>query len=186
MARLGGFLAASKRARSASEEAVHRRLWHRLPWLALGLAGAMLSAGIVGSFEDELEAEVLLAFFVPAVVYMADAVGTQTETVVIRGMALGVCLRRIARGARDGARHRRAYRRRVLSRCASFWGDADVAAAVPRLVRQLLDRDRRRDGPPVRSFATSDVTRLSAPARSDVIQDLSRSSSTSLSRLASS
>ena len=95
MARLGGFLAASKGARAASEEAVHRRLWHRLPWLALGLAGAMLSAGIVGSYEDQLRAEVLLAFFVPAVVYMADAVGTQTETVVIRGMALGVTLRRI-------------------------------------------------------------------------------------------
>jgi magnesium transporter len=29
-----------------------------------------------------LRDEVLLAFFVPAVVYMADAVGTQTETVV--------------------------------------------------------------------------------------------------------
>jgi magnesium transporter len=39
--------------------------------------------------------EVLLAFFVPAVVYMADAVGTQTETVVIRGMALGIGIRSI-------------------------------------------------------------------------------------------
>ena len=131
MARLGGFLAASKRARSASEEAVPRRLWHRLPWLALGLAGAMLSAGIVGSFEEQLRAEVLLAFFVPAVVYMADAVGTQTETVVIRGMALGVRLRQIAQrelttGAVIG----------VLIAAAFFpfaflvWGDADVAAAV--------------------------------------------------------
>jgi magnesium transporter len=131
MARLGGFLAASKRARSASEEAVPRRLWHRLPWLALGLAGAMLSAGIVGSFEEQLQAEVLLAFFIPAVVYMADAVGTQTETVVIRGMALGVRLRQIARrelttGAVIG----------VLIAAVFFpfaflvWGDADVAAAV--------------------------------------------------------
>jgi magnesium transporter len=50
----------------------------------------MVSAGVVASFEEELEAQVLLAFFVPAVVYMADAVGTQTETVVIRGMAIGV------------------------------------------------------------------------------------------------
>ena len=97
MARLGGFLAGTGAARAASEEAVRRRLWHRLPWLALGLAGAMVSAGIIASFEEELEAQVLLAFFVPAVVYMADAVGTQTETVVIRGMAIGVPLRRIAR-----------------------------------------------------------------------------------------
>jgi magnesium transporter len=39
---------------------------------------------------------VLLAFFVPAVVYMADAVGTQTETVIIRGMSLGVPVRSVA------------------------------------------------------------------------------------------
>lgn len=96
LARLAGTLARSSAATQASVEAVPRRLWHRLPWLAIGLAGAMLSAALVGSFEDELQAEVLLAFFVPAVVYMADAVGTQTETVVIRGMSLGIPLRAVA------------------------------------------------------------------------------------------
>jgi len=50
----------------------------------------MASAVIVGWFEDELRRQVLLALFVPAVVYLADAVGTQTETVVIRGMSAGV------------------------------------------------------------------------------------------------
>jgi magnesium transporter len=39
----------------------------------------------------------MLAFFIPAVVYMADAAGTQVETVVIRGIALGVPLRAVAR-----------------------------------------------------------------------------------------
>ena len=97
LARLAGSLARSSAAVAASVEAVPRRLWHRLPWLAVGLGGAMLSAAIVASFEEELEKQVLLAFFVPAVVYMADAVGTQTETVVIRGMSLGVPLRRVAR-----------------------------------------------------------------------------------------
>jgi magnesium transporter len=96
LARLSGSLARSSEATRASVEAVPQRLWHRLPWLAIGLAGAMLSAAIVGSFEDELQAEVLLAFFVPAVVYMADAVGTQTETVIIRGMSLGVPIRSVA------------------------------------------------------------------------------------------
>jgi magnesium transporter len=96
MARLGGSLAGNSAALQASTEAIPRRLWHRLPWLALGLAGAMVSAAIVASFEDELRAEVLLAFFVPAIVYMADAIGTQTETVVIRGMTLGIPLRAVA------------------------------------------------------------------------------------------
>jgi magnesium transporter len=55
----------------------------------------MVSAGIVASFEDELAQQVLLAFFIPAVVYMADAVGTQTEAVVIRGISVGVPVRRV-------------------------------------------------------------------------------------------
>ena len=131
LARLGGFLARSGAARDAAEESVPRRLWHRLPWLALGLLGAMLSAGIVASFEEELERQVLLAFFVPAVVYMADAVGTQTETVVIRGMALGVSLRTIARrelgtGVIIGCLLAGAFF--VFARLV--WGDARIAAVV--------------------------------------------------------
>jgi magnesium transporter len=76
---------------------VTRRLWHRLPWLLLGLAGAMFAAGILGAFEQELERQVLLALFVPGVVYMADAVGTQTETLIIRGLSVGVGIGRVAR-----------------------------------------------------------------------------------------
>ena len=53
----------------------------------------MAAAIIVGRFEEELDKKVLLAFFLPAVVYMADAVGTQTETVLIRGLSVGVELR---------------------------------------------------------------------------------------------
>jgi magnesium transporter len=92
LARLGGYMAGSARARQAAEESVARRLWHRFPWLLLGLLGAMASTVIVGAFEAQLEQKVLLAFFVPAVVYMADAVGTQTEAVVIRGLSVGVRL----------------------------------------------------------------------------------------------
>jgi len=95
LARLGGLLSRASAARTTSEEAVRRRLWHRLPWLGLGLLGAMASAVVVGAFEDDLRTQVLLAFFIPAVVYMADAVGTQTETLVIRGMSLGVPIRAI-------------------------------------------------------------------------------------------
>ena len=95
VARLGGLRASTSLARAASEEPVRRRLWHRFPWLVIGLLGAMVSAVIVGAFEEQISEEVLLALFVPAVVYMADAVGTQTEAVVIRGMAVGVPIRDI-------------------------------------------------------------------------------------------
>jgi magnesium transporter len=130
-ARLGGYLASSGRARLAAEEPISRRLLHRLPWLLVGLVGAMASAVIVGSFEAQLDEKVLLAFFVPAVVYMADAVGTQTETLLIRGMSASIDIGKVVRrelvtGVLIG----------VLIGLAFFpfaligWGDADVALAV--------------------------------------------------------
>jgi magnesium transporter len=96
MARLGGFLGSAAEARSASTERVGRRLLHRLPWLLVGLAGALAAAVIVSGFGEQLEEQVLIAYFVPGVVYIAAAVGMQTETLVIRGMSLGVGIRRVA------------------------------------------------------------------------------------------
>ena len=54
-------IAGATRDRLAEEEPLMRRLRHRLPWLLLGLAGAMASAGLVGSLEEELDRKVLLA-----------------------------------------------------------------------------------------------------------------------------
>jgi magnesium transporter len=95
IARLGGFMKSSSAARLASVEPLRRRFWHRLPWLLLGLAGALLAADIVGWFETELQEKLLLAFFIPGIVYLADAVGTQTETVVVRGLSVGVRIERV-------------------------------------------------------------------------------------------
>lgn len=60
----------------------------RLPWLFLGLIGGIASTFIVESFSHTLEATLALAFFIPVIVYMNDAVGTQTQTVFIRNTAL--------------------------------------------------------------------------------------------------
>jgi len=97
MARVGGFLRDSSMARTASEEPVARRFWHRVPWLLLGLLGAVLAADIVGLFEKQLQANVMLAFFIPGIVYLADAVGTQTEALVIRGLSVGVAIGHVVR-----------------------------------------------------------------------------------------
>jgi magnesium transporter len=131
LARLGGYLASTSSARHAIEEAVLPRLGHRLPWLLLGLAGALVAAGIVGAFEGDLEANVLLASFVPGIVYMADAVGTQTEALVIRGLSVGVPVGRVLR---------RELLTGLLIGCALalafipiglvLWGDFDVIVAV--------------------------------------------------------
>ncbi len=93
LARMAGVLASTRQATDASRESVGRRLMHRLPWLAVGLLGAMASAWIVGSAEEQLTRTVQLAFFIPAIVYMADAVGTQTETVAVRGLSVRVSIR---------------------------------------------------------------------------------------------
>lgn len=61
----------------------------RMPWLLMGLVGGWLAAGVASLFEAALEREIVLAFFLPLVVYMADAVGTQTETVLVRALAYG-------------------------------------------------------------------------------------------------
>jgi magnesium transporter len=90
IARVSGFLRDTSMARTASEEPIIRRFWHRVPWLLLGLAGAILAADIVGFFERELQANVMIAFFIPGIVYLADAVGTQTEALIIRGLSVGV------------------------------------------------------------------------------------------------
>lgn len=58
----------------------------RLPWLILGLFGGFLAAKIVNLFEAPLRDHFILAAFIPLIVYMADAVGTQTETLFIRSL----------------------------------------------------------------------------------------------------
>jgi magnesium transporter len=93
--RLSGVLAGSSQALSTTDEPIGKRLLHRLPWLIVGLIGAALSVDLMGRFEGLLQGNLVLAFFVPGIVYLADAVGTQTETLVIRGMSVGVPVERV-------------------------------------------------------------------------------------------
>ena len=67
LSRLGGFLRTTSVARTTSEEPVQRRFQHRLPWLLLGLGGALLAADLVGLFETQLQLNVMLAFFIPGI-----------------------------------------------------------------------------------------------------------------------
>ncbi|HZX50676.1 MAG TPA: magnesium transporter [Pseudomonas sp.] len=97
LTRLGGFIKDTEVARTSSEEPVLRRFRHRIPWLLVGLFGALLAANFVGRFEAQLQDQVMLAFFLPGIIYLADAVGTQTETVVVRGLSVGISMRKMLR-----------------------------------------------------------------------------------------
>lgn len=61
-------------------------LKHRLPWLLAGLIGGIATAGIISGFEKTLEQNLVLAIFIPLIVYMADAIGNQMEAFVIRDL----------------------------------------------------------------------------------------------------
>ena len=66
---------------------IHTAVLHRLPWLVIGLGGGLLTAQIITGFIATLENNLLLAGFIPLMVYMTDAVGTQIEAFFIRDYA---------------------------------------------------------------------------------------------------
>jgi magnesium transporter len=61
----------------------------RLPWLGINLATAFLAALVVGLFENTIAKVAAIAVFMPVVAGMGGNAGTQTLTVIVRGIALG-------------------------------------------------------------------------------------------------
>jgi magnesium transporter len=60
----------------------------RMLWLGVNLATALLAAWVIGLFEATIEKVVALAVLMPVVASMGGIAGSQTLTIVIRGMAL--------------------------------------------------------------------------------------------------
>lgn len=61
----------------------------RLPSLFFGLVLGMLLSFITSRFETVLAKNVQVAFFIPFIVYLADAVGTQTQNIYTRDLRTG-------------------------------------------------------------------------------------------------
>jgi magnesium transporter len=70
----------------------------RLPWLAVNMATLFLAVTVVNAFEPVIAGAVALATFLPLVSGEGGNAGSQTTTVIVRGMALGEVT------VRDGAR----------------------------------------------------------------------------------
>lgn len=85
--RLAGIRANGERAARALSAAPLERIWRRLPWLLVGFVGAAVASFVMTRYKDELSAVVAVAFFVPGIVYLADAIGTQSEAVAVRGLS---------------------------------------------------------------------------------------------------
>ncbi len=83
----------------------------RALWLAVNLGTAFLAAWVIGLFEATIDQLVALAILMPIVASMGGIAGSQTLTIVIRGLALGqlgsanariLVLREIAVGTLNG------------------------------------------------------------------------------------
>jgi magnesium transporter len=61
----------------------------RLPWLVLNLGTAMASATVLSLFESTIAQIAIITAFFPIVAGVSGSAGTQTLTVIVRGLALG-------------------------------------------------------------------------------------------------
>jgi magnesium transporter len=59
----------------------------RLIWLTLGLLISLSVSKYINRFETLLQQNILVITFIPMIVYLADAIGTQMESIIIREMA---------------------------------------------------------------------------------------------------
>ena len=61
----------------------------RLPWLFASWVGGIMAVSLIGAFEHMLESIILLAAFIPVIIGMGGNIGTQSSTIIVRGMATG-------------------------------------------------------------------------------------------------
>lgn len=83
----------------------------RMPWLGAAAFGGLLVASSLQGYEESLRSMPALALFMPVVAGMGGNVGTQSSTIVVRGLAVGyvettrigrMVLREVALGASLG------------------------------------------------------------------------------------
>jgi len=77
---------------------VRRTTPRRAIWLGVNLMTAILASAVISLFEATIDKVVALAILMPIVASMGGVAGSQTLTVVIRGMALGQISRNNLRG----------------------------------------------------------------------------------------
>jgi magnesium transporter len=61
----------------------------RFGWLTVLFLGQMLTASVIGVFEQEIARAVVLALFIPLIISTGGNSGSQASTLVVRAMALG-------------------------------------------------------------------------------------------------
>ncbi len=70
-------------------QSVIRSTRTRLPWLFASALGGILAFFIISDFEQSLTRFAYLAAFIPVIMGMGGNIGTQSSTIVVRGLATG-------------------------------------------------------------------------------------------------
>ena len=61
----------------------------RLPWLFASWVGGIMAAFIIGILDNVLQSTIALAAFIPVIMGMGGNIGTQSSTIIVRGLATG-------------------------------------------------------------------------------------------------
>lgn len=62
---------------------------HRIPWLLILMVSATFTGGIIKQYENALQSVMILASFIPMIMDTGGNSGSQSSTLIIRGLALG-------------------------------------------------------------------------------------------------
>jgi len=85
--RIAGIVTHDEGPAVALDAPLYNRFRRRIPWLMFGLFASSIITFVMTGFEETLSANVRAAFFVPALVYIAGAIGTQAVSVAVRGLS---------------------------------------------------------------------------------------------------
>ncbi len=61
----------------------------RIPWLFASFIGGVCAISVIGYFSDMLETIIALTAFIPIIIGMGGNIGTQSSTIIVRGLATG-------------------------------------------------------------------------------------------------
>ena len=68
------------------DDSVWKNTRARLPWLVIGIMGGLISARLMGTFEDEIHRIAAIAFFIPLIQATGGNVGIQSSSLVVQSL----------------------------------------------------------------------------------------------------
>ncbi len=71
------------------DSSIPRLIWRRLPWLVLLLLAGTITTNVLAGYEDLIIKFAFLALFIPVITQTGGNSGTQSSTLIIRGLATG-------------------------------------------------------------------------------------------------